>query len=331
VAYNDVMASDANLLPIQYANEVIKQATQASAVLSLSQTRRMTTRQQRMPATALLAGAYFVGSASNDFTSLKQTTRAQWQGVNLIVEDIAVLVALPDAFEMDSGFDVWAEVVPQISEAIGATFDAAALFGTNKPATWPAAIVPSIPAGQRFEVGDGTDLAQDVSSAAAALKRVGFNTNGFAAEPGFGWDLVGLRTEQGVPIYQPDLQNGGQGRLYGFPLNEVANGAWDADDATLIGGDWTKSLVGLRQDVTLTRHPDGVINDEDGAVVFNAMQQDASIWRAVMRVAWARANPATRLGPNPGLTGNAVNAGNLNGNAATPLKFPWWVLEPAGS
>src|SRR5690606_25552737 len=140
-----------------------------SAALGLSRRRTMSVRQARMPATAALAGAYWVGGS--DSTDLKQTTKAEWAGVNLIVEELAALVAIPHAYEADNSFPVWAEVKPQIVEAMSRALDAAVLFGVNKPATWPTALLPSIvAAGQTIVVGTADDIAGDVAESAKLLK-----------------------------------------------------------------------------------------------------------------------------------------------------------------
>lgn len=314
--------SDPDLLPIEWSNEVIKQMTHTSAIMGLSQTRRMTTRQQRLPATAVLADAYWVGNSGNDFTNLKEEAMAEWQGVNLIVEELAALVAIPHAYMQDNAFPVWEEVQPQIVEAMGRRLDAAALFGVGAPSTWQEAIMPSISAaGQTIAEGEYEDIAADVAASAGMLRRRGFDTSGWAAEPGFQWRLTGLRNADGTPIYQQDLAGPVRTGLYGRPLLEVRNGSWNDDEALVIHGDWSKSIVGIRQDITFTRHESGVIGDSSGNIVFNAMQQDSSIWRAVFRVAWARANPATRLGPN------ADETGDQEGDVT---KFPWAAVVPTG-
>lgn len=315
MSYTEVETSNPDLLPIEWATEVIQGMAKSSAALALSRRRTMSTRQTRMPAAAALAGAYWVGGT--DSSGLKQTTRSEWAGVNLIVEELAALVAIPHAHRDDISFPIWEETKPQIVEAMGKKLDQAVFFGVDKPATWPTALLPSIEAaGQTTEVGTGVDLAQDIALSAKALKQRGHTTNGFATEPGFNWGLVGMRSDDGIPIYTQNLQGPVPTGLYGYPMVEVENGAWDEDDAVVIHGDYSKSIIGIRQDISFTPHEDGVINDEDGKVVFNAMQQDSTVWRAVFRVAWARANPATRLAPG----------------ADTPAgKFPFAAVVPAGS
>jgi HK97 family phage major capsid protein len=158
----------------------------------------------------------------------------------------------------------------------------------------------------------------------ATQEERGFDTTGFATRPGFQWALTGLRSQDGTPIYQTNLAGPITTGLYGIPTVHVKNGSWNSDTATVIHGDWSKSIVGIRQDITVTTHNDGIISDEEGAIVFNAMQQDATVLRAVFRVAWARANPATRLGPNADQTGD-----NSPGSDAEPVKFPFAAVVPA--
>lgn len=315
MSFDDVSTSNSDLLPIEWTSEVIKEMAHASAALGLSRRRTMSTRQVRMPATSALAGAYWVGSSSNDFTDLKQSTKAEWAGVNLYVEELAALVAVPHAHEQDNAFPVWDETRPQLVEAMAKKLDQAVFFGVDKPSTWPDDLMTSITsAGQTTASGTTDDVASDIALSAQNLKQRGYTTTGFATEPGFQWGLTGLRSTDGVPIYQQNLAGPITTGLYGFPMLEVMTGGWDADEATVIHGDWSKSIVGIRQDITFTRHDSGVISDEYGAVVHNAMQQDSSVWRAVFRVAWARANTATRQDPNP--------------NRATG-KFPFAAVTPA--
>ncbi len=313
-----VMASNSDLLPIEWSREVIKEMARASCVMGLSRRKTLSTRVQRVPASSQLATAFWVGGA--DSTGLKQETVAEWKGVDLIVEELAALVAIPHAYEQDNAFPVWDETRPQIVEAMGQALDYAVLFGVNKPGTWGDDIVTAATAAGNT-AGDATadDLPQAIARSAKTLKKTGYRSTGFAAEPGLQWELIETRSNDGTPIYQRDLAGPITTGLYGFPMAECENGAWDDALARVIHGDWSKSMVGIRQDITFTKHESGVINDSGGAILFNAMQQDSTIWRAVMRVAWATANPATRLGSN------ANGAADKDTDTA---KYPFAVVTP---
>ncbi|MBX5463807.1 MAG: phage major capsid protein [Steroidobacteraceae bacterium] len=313
MAYNDIVSRDVSndpLIPEPVSAQIIQELPTSSFVLQRGGQVRMSTSTQRQPVLDVLPQAYWV---SGD-TGLKQTTRMDWKNVTLNVEELAVIVPIPEAYLADAQVPLWDEIRPRLVEAIGRTLDAACLFGVNKPSSWPAAVFPSlVAAGNTVTEGTGVDLGQDVAQLGEKIAEDGFDINGFASRPGLRWKLIGLRSQEGVPIYQPDLQNGGGGNLYGFPISEVSNGSWDRDQATLIAGDWSKLIIGLRQDITFKMFDQGVITDSSGAVVLNLMQQDTVALRVVMRVAYATSNPVTALNPTEA------------------TRFPFGAVVPAGT
>jgi HK97 family phage major capsid protein len=296
VAYDNIIARGADgdpLVPEPMVQEVIKEAVQGSAILQQARRVTMSSKTQRQPVLSVLPQAYWV---TGD-TGLKQTTKAEWDNIDLVAEEIAVIVPVPEAYIADSGIPIWNEVRPLIGQAIGAKLDQACLFGTDAPSTFGTSVFESAEAaGNVVTAGTGDDLAVDVASLGELLAVEGYSLTGFMSRPGFQWRLVGLRTSDGTPIYSPNLQGApGQG-LFGRPLNEVGNGAWSATDADLIGGDFSKAIVGVRQDITFRVFTEGVISDDSGNVVLNLMQQDSVALRVVARFGFAVANPVNTLG-----------------------------------
>lgn len=293
------------IVPEPLAADIIQELPAASSVMQLARKVPMSTRTQRLPVLDTLPQAYFVSGDSG----LKQTTSMEWTNVSLVVEELAAIVPIPDAYVDDANIPIWSEVRPRMVEALAKKIDAACLFGTDKPNTWSEALVPSAIAAGNTVTADNADIPLSVAELAEKVTLDGFTqVSGWAVRPGFKWRLLRTRSSQGVPIYEPDLQNGRGGSLYGYPLSEVSNGAWDPTVADLLLGDWSKAIVGTRQDISFKMFDQGVINDADGKVVWNAMQQDGQAMRVVMRLAWATANPVT----------------NLNGDSAT--RFPFGVL-----
>ena len=298
--YNTSISRDESsdpLVPTPVAQEIIKEMPKQSVILNNSRRVVMASQTLRQPVLSVLPSAYWV---TGD-TGLKQTGTADWNNVTLTAEELAVLIPIPLAYLDDAQVPIWDEVAPLVVEAIGSKLDAAALFGTDAPSSFPTSIYPGCLAAGNVVVkgASSTDLAQNIAYMGQLLAEDGFNVSGFAAAPGLNWQLIQLRGD-GAPIYQPALQDAVGSRLYGFPIQEVANGSWDASEALLIAGDWSKSIVGVRQDITFTRHTDGIVSDADGAVVYNAMQQDSVIYRAVFRVGFAIANPETRVNSTDG-------------------------------
>ncbi len=292
--YTDALARDASndpLVPTPVSAEIIQEMPASSAVLSLARRVPMSAKTSRQPVLSVLPTAYFV----NGDTGLKQTSKQEWENVTLVAEELAVIIPIPEAYLDDAQVPIWDEVRPRVAEAFGNKLDAACLFGLDKPTTWGEDVLTSATnAGNVVIEGTGVDIAVDIANLARTIALDGFTANGFAAEPGFSWRLVGMRTEQGIPIYAPPA--GGQpSGLYGRPFPEIDNGSWESEMATVIAGDWRKAILGVRQDMTFRVFSEGVISGDDGSIILNLMQQDSVALRVVARFGWALANPVTRL------------------------------------
>ena len=141
------------LIPEDVAGEIIKTVPEQSAVMRLARRLpNMSRKQRRMPVMSALATASFV---SGD-TGLKATTSVGWENKFLNAEELAVIVPIPEAVLDDTDYDIWGEVQPSIAEAMGKAFDAAVLYGLNKPIDWPAALLTGAAgAGNEVVLGAG--------------------------------------------------------------------------------------------------------------------------------------------------------------------------------
>ncbi len=312
--YNSLVSRDSSddpLVPEPVSAQIIQEMPTGSFLLQRAGQVKMSTKTQRQPVLDVLPMAYWVSGDSG----MKQTSNVDWKNVSLVAEELAVIVPIPEAYLDDAQVPIWDEIRPRIVEAIGAKIDAAGLFGVDKPTSWPYSIHHSaVAAGNTVVGGTGEDFGQDVASLGELLARDGFSISGFAARPGLKWKLTGLRSAEGIPIYQANMQDGrGAGNLYGYPINEVTNGSWDSTAADLIAGDWSKAIIGMRQDISWKMFDQGVISDGDGKVVLNLMQQDSVALRVTMRVAFATANPVTTL------------------QATESARFPFGLVVPEGA
>lgn len=297
-----------SLIPNERSTEIIQTLPQASVIATRAKRVTMSKLKKTQPVLASLPEAYWVAEGG-----LKQTTKSGWDDVTITAEELAVLVPIPDSVVEDADIDLWAALRPLISDAFGKKIDQAAIFGVDKPSTWGDAILTAATtAGNIVEAGTGKDFAADVAALGQKIAEEGFAVNGFASKAGLNWQLIGLRDTTGQPIYSPSIADGQPSKLYGYPLNEVTNGAWDVTKAELLAADWTKFVYGVRQDMTFKIFDQGIISDKDGKVIYNAMQQDSRIMRVNMRVGFAVANPVTRIGT----TGKSYPAGFVTPKAA---------------
>lgn len=290
-------------IPETVANEILAEAVEGSVALQMGRTFRMPAFQHRVPVLSAFAEAYWqTGATQSDKDSAqKNTTTVEWDNVYITPEELAILVPVPDAWMADSNI-AWEEIRREVTRAFSKAIDAAIFFGVatsgSLPSTFGNGIVPdAIANGNWVSVGQSTvDLADDIALLAQEMSEDGFNLDGFVTEPAFTWRLRRLRDTTDQPIFLPNINGTGPATLYGETLREVRNGAWDSGEAALLAGEWDKLRIGVRQDMTFNLYDQGVITDGAGNVVYNAMQQDGKILRAVMRLGYAVANPVKVLG-----------------------------------
>ena len=126
----------------------------------------------------------------------------------------------------------------------------------------------------------------DLSDTVATLEADGFVPNGAVGNITFKARLRNARTTTGEQ----------QSMLEDIPdimfMPSLA-GLWPTgtNAAEVLIGDWTKLVVGVRQDMTYKLITEGVITDNTGAIIYNLPQQDMVALRLVFRAAYAVANP----------------------------------------
>lgn len=296
------MALDANLIsrsdlsgliPEPVSREIIQGVAQGSAVLAMGRRLpNMTSKTQTLNVLDSLPIAYFV----NGDTGAKKTTKQAWDKKVITAEEIAVIVPIPEAALADANYDIWAEVKPRLVEAFGKVIDAAVLFGTNKPTSWRDGLVPSAIDAGNYVVYDSTTptIFQDIMGEDGLIAKVeesGFLPTAVMAAVQMRAKLRGLEDSVGRPIFRSDLQGSTQYALDGMPLSFPMNGAFDPTEALMVVGDFSELTYAIRQDMTYKLCTEGIIQNTDGSIAYNLLQQDMVALRAVMRLGWEIPNP----------------------------------------
>lgn len=289
----DRTAAGEALVPPEVTNTVIQQLPTQSLMLSMATQVRMSAAKQIQPVLSTLPEAYWV----NGDTGLKETSKAAWEGLTMTAEELAVIVPIPDAVIDDASVDLWEQIRPLLVAALGKKIDQATIFGVNKPSSWPDHVLAGADtAGNAVQVAAKKNLADATVEAAEKLAAQGFSVNAFGARPGLSWKLRGLKDDNGAYYYGAPSVAGQPGTLFGYRIMESGNGAWDAAKADLVMADWTKFIIGIRQDMTFEMFREGVITDSAGKVLLNLMQQDTKAMRVVMRLGFQVANPVSPTG-----------------------------------
>lgn len=285
-----------SLIPTQEANEIIQGTITQSAVLSRGRKlANMTSRQYKMPVLDMLPIAYFV----NGDTGQKKTTKQAWDKKFITAEEIAVIVPISEAVLDDAEYDIWAEVKPRVTEAFGKVIDGAILFDVDKPSTWRDGVVTTATKAQSVvTLGASDNLYDKIMAEEGVIAKVedsGYFVNGHMADISMRAKLRGLKDADGNPIFKSDMQGATSYSLDGSPMNFPNNGAFDKSKALMISGDFSQLVYSIRQDITFKLFTEGVVQNTDGTIAYNLMQNDMVALRAVMRLGWEIPNPINAL------------------------------------
>ena len=291
-------------IPTEEVGELLKVMPEESILLKRARRQPMSTKTVKQTIMTTFPDAYWVDGD----TGLKQTSKQSFAQPTMTAEELAVIAVVPDAVIDDSSLPIWATLRPYLAEAIGRKVDQAAIYGIDKPTSWPLALVPGAIAAGVIAPGNlaatPADARKDAGQLVADLglkmaRDAGANLSGLIAQAGTGWELDRIRDADRRPIY-----DGVAGALRGVPFDELKNGAWSSvgtgDTAVpIIGVDWGQVYIGIRQDITVKMLDQAVISDADGKVVFNLAQQDAKALRVVFRVGYQAVMPVNHQQLDP--------------------------------
>jgi hypothetical protein len=102
-------------------------------------------------------------------------------------------------------------------------------------------------------------------------------------------------------------------------LPEIARRQSGLTGAVMLCGDFTKSIIGIRRDISFKMFTEGVISNDSGAVILNLMQQDSVAMRMTMRLAYATVNPVTIMQPSAVISGGGTQ------------RWPFGAILPVGA
>jgi HK97 family phage major capsid protein len=276
-------------IPTTYSNQIIQAVVQQSAALALGRRVPMGSGIASVPVAGAFPSASFISvGGRKPFTDFKLTNKT------LTAEEVAAVIAIPQAYLDDSSVDLWGYARPLLAQAIAVAVDDAILWGHNNPPSYPAggvtdpAFATAVPAG--------ADPLESVNQAMAAVEAQGLPVSGHAADLVTKAALRGVRDATGALLLGPQQADNPQmSSIYGVPVMFNLNSPDPLKD--FITGDWNSLLIGVRQDITYDLSSDGVLVDDTGAVVVSAFQDDQVLMRVHARFGCVIAQPVTPRAP----------------------------------
>lgn len=265
------MATDfAGMVPTEVVGELIAALEEQSVTMRLGRVVPMGTGAAAVPVSATAPSARFT---STSYGGRKNPTAIDWSHEHLVAEELACVLAIPDAFIDDAGIPIWEMVRGELASAIAVELDGAVLFGTRAPASYPAGGVAAAAA----PLVSDADPAKALDLAMATVEATGLEPTGIAGAASIRSALRQISASQMVPSSQPASYT-----YFGLPVETTP--VWDATKGDAFVGDWTKLIVGVRQDVTFDLSSDGVLLDNAGAILVSAFQDDMTLMRCYVRI-----------------------------------------------
>lgn len=299
----------------QRSPEIIEMATQQSVALQTFRQIPIGTSVGRFSLADTFPHAEWLMPAGGDVdVAVKPVTEMRWTTQDVLIEEAATVVVIPENVLDDAEVNLWNEVQSKAAEAVACLIDQACFFGTAPvggfPASFPVGgiVGRAIATNHNYEWGTNDtneDLAEAWNQTMALTEADGFDINQSYASRQIRAGLRGLRDSMGTPLYVTNLAGGGPtDAVYGVPINYVTNGVWDPTRALAVMGDASQAVILMRQRLTAKKL------DQAQVGTINLPMQDALGLRLKIRLGFTVMAPKGRPGTQ----------------SATP--FPFSVLEP---
>ena len=286
MAVDGITQADAEaLFDEALAAELITALPRSSSALQALTVVPMGTRTTRIPVLSALPTAAFLSADQ----APKPMSEAAWVNKTLTAEEIAVIVPISESVLEDASIDVVARVTSLIVQEFGRVLDAAVFFGTGAPSTFPVGgIFGAIGAGSK--VTTTGVISTDLNAMFAAVEAVGLDVTDVFATRAMKAQLRGITSSVGTPIYVPSEGEANTGSIYGIPTRYPLG--WDSTKAQAMAINDGAAIIGLRSDVKTK-----ILTEASITGFGNLAEKDSVAIRAVMRVGFQIANPATIENP----------------------------------
>ena len=226
-------------VPEEIAPGIMDEIARGSSILQLSEVKEMKSDTMKFQVWADKPGAYWVGESERINTS-----KASWIFPEMHAKKIAVIIPVTKEKLNDTTIDVFEELKPQIAEAFYTAIDKACLFGTASP--FEKNVLGVATEASNVITRNTQSLDLDISDVMAEIEDKNLDPNGFIGHYGIKKELRNLRDANGNQLAVLGMK---ENSLYDLPLSFSRNGGFDKTQAELLCGDWSKSIVGIREGI----------------------------------------------------------------------------------
>lgn len=264
----DNLAGD---VPVEICTEILKNIIDQASILKVSKTIPMTSDTMVVPRMIDSGSAGWVNEGEEIGVTLPT-----FEYPKLKVKKIGVIVQVTREKYNDSVANVFNEIKQAIADQFAATIDNSCIFGIDSP--FDTNLITAI--GENKIVS--TDKPHiDISNAMGLVEDNKYNCNNI---------LMGTTQKKVLRELANDNKYKGAITLssaYDTPIEYVRN--WDNTKATTIVGDFTRSIVGTRENMQYEILREATIKNGDETI--NLAQRDMLGVKCTMRMAYLVADP----------------------------------------
>jgi HK97 family phage major capsid protein len=290
----------AGLIPVSVSTDVLQEAVQESVVLQLARRIPMPAGKTVFPIARGFPSAGWLSAPGGR----KPMTSMDIGTTQLVAEEVACIIYIPDSYVEDVGINLWNYARPQLREAIGKALDNAVLWGLGGDGTGtaPTTFTNQTGAGGLFGMaavytpGTGADAITAINGAMMAVEGQGLEPTGSLASLALAGSLRNIRDSGGAFLFGTSQAQatGSISSLWGKPLEfRPWKTGTPYSTANFLTGDWTKVIIGVRNDISYEMSSDAVIYNTDGTVAMSGFQDDTTAMRVRARFGLAVIRPAT--------------------------------------
>ena len=259
-------------VPIEIANEVIKGIVTDSIALQICKKVPMQSDTKVLPMLTDSGKAYWVDEGEKIGTTLNA-----WKYPELVAKKLAVIIPVTREKLSDSVLDVMEELKSGIAEQFVKAIDSAVFFGTDSP--FESSVFGAIEEESKVECESESEFATSISNALGKVEQYDLVPNSIVASPTQKKVIRNAKDSNGNAL----ITNTGvleQSSIYQTPISYVTSGAFDNSRAQVLVGDFSRAILGIRDDIEYSTMTQGTVGD------INLGERDIIAIKCTMRIAF---------------------------------------------